>query len=49
MSCSTIDPHTFRNLYGAQEIRKIFNDESYVQCMIDAEAGLAWAGSKTGM
>lgn len=48
MNCSAIDSRIFRNLFGTQEIREVFSDEAYVQCMIDAEAGLARAESKTG-
>ena len=48
MNCSAIDSRIFRNLFGTQEIREVFSDEAYVQRMIDAEAGLARAESKTG-
>lgn len=47
MNCSAIDSRIFRNLFGTQEIREIFSDEAYVQRMVDAEAGLARAESKT--
>jgi 3-carboxy-cis,cis-muconate cycloisomerase len=49
MSCSAIDSRVFRNLFGTQEIRDIFSDSAYVQCMIDAETALARAQSKLGV
>lgn len=49
MNTSAIDSRVFRNLFGTQEIRDVFSDTAYVQCMIDAETGLARAQSKTGV
>lgn len=49
MNCSAIDSRVFRNLFGTQDIREIFSDEVYVQCLIKTEAALARAESKTGV
>ncbi|KAK3200097.1 hypothetical protein Dsin_023512 [Dipteronia sinensis] len=49
MAVSAIDSRLFRNLFGTQEIRDVFSDESYTQCMIETEAALARAQSKTGV
>lgn len=49
MAVSAIDSRLFRNLFGTQEIRDIFSDESYAQCMIETEAALARAQSKVGV
>lgn len=49
MNTSALDSRVFRNLFGTQEIREIFSDEAYVQCMIDAEAALGRAQSKLGI
>jgi 3-carboxy-cis,cis-muconate cycloisomerase len=49
MNTSALDSRVFRNLFGTQEIRDVFSDEAYVQCMIDAEAALGRAQSKMGI
>ena len=49
MAVSAIDSRLFRNLFGTQEIRDIFTDESYANFMIDTEAALARAQSKLGV
>lgn len=49
MSISALDSRIFRNLFGTQEIRDIFNDEAYVKYLIHVEAALARAQSKTGV
>lgn len=49
MHCSVIDSRVFRNLFGTEEIREVFSDTSYVQCMIDAESALGRAQSKVGI
>ncbi|OQE14742.1 hypothetical protein PENSTE_c033G02491 [Penicillium steckii] len=49
MSVSAIDSRIFRNLFGNQEIRNIFTDDAYVKCLIEVEAALARAQSKTGV
>ena len=49
MSVSVIDSRIFRNLFGNQEIRNIFTDDAYVKCLIEVEAALARAQSKTGV
>lgn len=47
MAVSALDSRVFRNLFGTQEIRDIFTDDAYVRCMIEVEAALARAQSKT--
>lgn len=49
MSCGAIDSRVFKNLFGTQEIRNVFSDESYVERLIETEAGLARAESKLGV
>lgn len=49
MSVSALDSRIFRNLFGTQEIRDIFTDDAYVKCLIEVEAALARAQSKTGV
>ncbi len=46
MSVSVLDSRVFRNLFGTEEVRTIFTDESYVRCMIEVESALARAQSK---
>ena len=49
MSVSAIDSRVCRNLFSTQEIRDVFTDESYVRCLIEAEAALARAESHVGV
>jgi 3-carboxy-cis,cis-muconate cycloisomerase len=49
MATSALDSRVFRNLFGTQEIRDIFTDDAYVQRMVQVEAALARAQSKTGV
>ncbi|KKY15759.1 putative argininosuccinate lyase [Phaeomoniella chlamydospora] len=42
-----LDSRVFRNIFGTQEIRNNFSDEAYVKFMIQVEAALARAQSKT--
>ena len=49
MSVSAFDSRVFRNLFGTQEIRDVFSDESYVRWMIDVEAALSRAQSQVGV
>lgn len=49
MSVSVLDSRIFRNTFGTAEIRKVFDDETYAQCMIDTETALARAQSKLGV
>lgn len=49
MSVSAIDSRLFRNLFGTQQIREIFTDESYTRCMIATETALARSQSKVGV
>lgn len=43
MNATAIDSGIFRNLFGTEEARQIFSDESYVSRMIDVETALARA------
>ena len=49
MTASALDSRLFKNLFGTEEIRDVFSDESYVRFMTDTEAALARAQSKTGV
>ena len=46
MSVSGIDSRIFRNIFGTDEIREVFNDEAYARCMVETETALARAQSK---
>lgn len=46
MAVSALDSRIFRNIFCTAEIRKVFSDVAYAQCMIDAETALARAQSK---
>ncbi|KAI1506743.1 adenylosuccinate lyase [Biscogniauxia marginata] len=47
MAVSALDSSVFRNLFGTQEMRNVFSDKSYVNCLVEVEAALARAQSKT--
>ena len=49
MAVSALDSGVFRNLFGTQEMRDVFSDKSYVKCLVEVEAALARAQSKTGV
>lgn len=49
MAVSALDSRVFRNLFGTEEIRKIFTDEAYVRDLIETEAALARAESHVGV
>ncbi|KAJ5092844.1 Fumarate lyase [Penicillium angulare] len=49
MAVSALDSRIFRNLFGTQEIRDIFAEDTYVKCLVDVEAALARSQSKTGV
>lgn len=49
MSISAFDSRIFRNLFGTEEIRRIFTDEAYAQYLIHTEAALARAESMVGL
>lgn len=49
MSVSVLDSRIFKNTFGTEEIRRIFDDENYVKCLIEVEAALARAEAKTGV
>lgn len=46
MPVSALDSRIFRDQFGTEEVRKIFDDENYARCMIDVETALARAQSK---
>jgi 3-carboxy-cis,cis-muconate cycloisomerase len=46
---SVLDSRVFRNLFGTEEMRRVFSDESYVRLMIDVEVALGIAESKAGV
>jgi 3-carboxy-cis,cis-muconate cycloisomerase len=48
MAISALDSRLFKNLFGTQEIRNVFNDKAHAQRMVDVEIALAKAQSKTG-
>lgn len=43
MAASVIDSRIYRNIFGTEEARQLFSDESFVSFMIDVEAALARA------
>ncbi|KAI1874430.1 hypothetical protein JX265_004638 [Neoarthrinium moseri] len=49
MPVSAYDSRIFRNLFGTDEIRDVFSDDAYVKRMIEVEAALARAQSKSGV
>ena len=49
MPISALDSRLFKDLFGTQEIRAVFDDEAYVQRMVDVEVALARAQSRTGV
>lgn len=46
MPVSALDSRIFRDQFGTEEIRRVFDDENYARCMIDVETALARAQSK---
>lgn len=49
MPVSVIDSRIFRNIFGTEDIRLLFEDKSYAYYMITIEAALARAQSKIGV
>ncbi|ODM23897.1 hypothetical protein SI65_01487 [Aspergillus cristatus] len=49
MYISAFDSRMFRNLFGTEEIRRIFTDEAYAQYLVHTEAALARAESMVGV
>ncbi|KAK4550156.1 hypothetical protein LTR36_003123 [Oleoguttula mirabilis] len=49
MPVGAIDSLLFRNLFGTHEIRRVFDDKTYVQRCIDVETALARAQSSVGV
>ena len=49
MPVSVLDSRIWRNIFGTEDIRLIFEDKSYAYYMITVEAALARAQSKIGI
>jgi 3-carboxy-cis,cis-muconate cycloisomerase len=49
MPVSVIDSRIYRNLFGTEDIRLLFEDKSYAYYMITVETALARAQSKLGV
>jgi 3-carboxy-cis,cis-muconate cycloisomerase len=49
MPTSAIDSLVFRNMFGDQEVRRIWSDEYRTQCYLDWEAALARAQAGLGL
>ena len=49
MPVSVIDSRIYRNLFGTEDIRLLFEDKSYAYYMITVEAALARAQAKVGV
>lgn len=49
MPSSVVDSALLRDLYGTEEMRRIFSDESMVQRWLDVEAALAQAEAELGI
>lgn len=49
MPVSAIDSLLFRNLFGTEEIRAVFEDKAYIRRCVDVEVALANAQSKVGI
>lgn len=49
MSSAIFDSILFKNLFGTEEMRRIFSEESLVQKWLDVEAALARAEAKLGI
>ena len=43
MPAQAIDSVIFKDMYGTDELRRVFSDENLLQCWLDAEAALARA------
>lgn len=43
MAASVLDSRIYRNIFGTEEARQLFSDESFVSCMIHVETALARA------
>ena len=49
MASHAIDSVLFRDLFGSEEIRRVFADEALVQRWLDVEAALARAEARVGL
>ncbi|MCB0202750.1 MAG: adenylosuccinate lyase, partial [Anaerolineae bacterium] len=49
MPSNAIDSIVFRDMYGTDELRAVFSDESLLQCWLDFEAALARAEAAVGL
>lgn len=49
MPVSAIDSLLFKNFFGTEQVRAIFDDKAYIARCVDVEAALALAQSQTGV
>ena len=49
MPSHIIDSLIFKDLYGTDELRRVFSDENLLQCWLDVEAALARAEAQVGL
>lgn len=49
MPVGAIDSLLFKNLFGTEQIRSIFDDKAYIQRCVDVEAALATAQAHIGV
>lgn len=49
MPVSAIDSFLYKNIFGTQDIRAVFEDKSYVDCCVTVEAALARAQASCGV
>ena len=49
MPVSAIDSLLFKNLFGAEQIRAVFDDKAYIRRCVDVEAALALVQSRLGV
>ena len=49
MPVSAVDSLLFKNLFGIEQIRSIFDDKAYIQKCVEVEAALALSQSQVGV
>ena len=49
MASHAVDSVLFRDLFGSEEMRRVFADEALVQRWLDVEAALARAEARVGL
>jgi 3-carboxy-cis,cis-muconate cycloisomerase len=49
MPATALDSAVFRDLFGAETMRRVFSDENRVQCYLDIEAALARVEARLGI